>query len=151
MPFEDDLWHLTAAQGYLELGIPVEANEEFEQIDPDVRHVPEVMAVQVLEKPELLEAVATKLRAYDPDEPQWMISVAYATRRVESIPAAKIILEEALFRHPKIGVIHFNLACYECQLENLEKAKEYLSNAVMLESVWRKKAMEDQDLEPLWA
>jgi hypothetical protein len=36
---------LRAAEGYVELGMPPEANEELEQIDADVRHVPEVLAM----------------------------------------------------------------------------------------------------------
>ena len=48
MALEDgDLRHLMAAEGYLELGLPLEANEELERIDPDVRHVPEVLEVRL--------------------------------------------------------------------------------------------------------
>ena len=38
---------LTAAQGYLELGLPLDANEEIESMDADVRHLPAVLAVRV--------------------------------------------------------------------------------------------------------
>jgi hypothetical protein len=44
---EDDQKHLTAAQGYVELGMFLDANEELESIDPEVRHFPEVLAVRM--------------------------------------------------------------------------------------------------------
>ena len=44
---ENDLKHLTAAQGYVELGMFLDANAEVEEIDPEVRHVPEVLEVRV--------------------------------------------------------------------------------------------------------
>jgi hypothetical protein len=62
---DDDLKHLTVAQGYVELGMFPDANEELEEIDPEVRHAPEVLAVRVkiyraLEKWELMQTVAKK-------------------------------------------------------------------------------------------
>ncbi len=52
----------------------------------------------------------------DPDHPQWSISLAYVTRRLESVGAAKSILLEAATLHPNEAIIHYNLACYDCQL-----------------------------------
>jgi predicted Zn-dependent protease len=129
MPLErDDQRYLTAAEGFTELGMCVDASEELEKIDPFCRQLPEVLVVRMriystLQKWDLMQAVAKKLVEYDPDEvPPW-ISLAYATRRIESIDAAKKILLEALTRHTKEPVFHFNLACYECQLGDLTAAK----------------------------
>lgn len=63
---------MRAAEGYVELGMPLEANEELEQIEPDVRHVPEVLALRLqiyptLEKWELRQAVSSKLAAMKAD------------------------------------------------------------------------------------
>ena len=60
---ENDERHLTAAQGYLSLGMFIEANDELEEIDADVRHLPAVLEVRVgiyrkLEKWELMQTVA---------------------------------------------------------------------------------------------
>ena len=156
VPLEpEDLRHLTAAHGYVELGMLHEANEELEHIDADVRHVPEVLATRVLiyhglEKWELLQVVAKKLADCDPEEPQWAISLAYATRRADSIPAAKSILLEAVARHPNEAMFHFNLACYACQLGDLDAAKEFLARAISLDKRLRGTALNDEDLEPLW-
>src|SRR5690349_161573 len=65
MPLEPaDRRHLVAAEGYLELGMALEANEELEHIEPDVRHVAEVLALrlqvyQQLGKWELMQVPGT--------------------------------------------------------------------------------------------
>jgi hypothetical protein len=151
----EDQRHLTAAQGYAELQMFLDANEELEKIDADVRHVPEVLAVRVeiytgLKKWELLRTVAKKLADHDPDEPQWPISLAYATRRAESIEAAKLILLEAVERHPKEPMIHYNLACYDSVMGEVEVAKARLRHAFQLEPRCRLMALEDEDLRAVW-
>ena len=39
--------HLQAAEGYVELGMFLDANAELEEIDPDLRAAPEVLAVRL--------------------------------------------------------------------------------------------------------
>ena len=48
-------------------------------------------------------------------------------------------------------MIQFNLACYESQLGNLERAKAHLTRATEIDAKFRLMALEDPDLEPLWA
>jgi tetratricopeptide (TPR) repeat protein len=139
----------------MELGMYLDANAELEEIDPDVRHVPEVLAIRVyiysaLKRWELMQTVAKKLAQHDPDNPAWSVSWAYATRRVDSIEAARIILVSAVEQFPNVAIFHYNLACYECQLGQLEEAKARLRRAFELESHYRIMALEDEDLKPLW-
>lgn len=156
MPLEPENQNLLlAAQGFLELGMPLDANDEIEKIDPDVRHLPEVLAVRAevyrhLEKWELMQVVAQKLAQYDPDEPRWTAWWAYATRRADSIQAARRILAEAVERHPNVAIYHYNLACYDCQLGDLATSKSHLHRAFELEKGFRLQALEDDDLRPLW-
>jgi hypothetical protein len=156
MPLEtEDQRHLTAAEGFAELGMFLDADAELEEIDAEVRHVAEVLAVRVriyrgLEKWELMRTVAGRLAAHDPDNAQWAISLAYATRRAQSIEAAKVILLEAVERHPKEPILNYNLACYECQLGELEVAKARLTHAFKLAPKCRLMALDDDDLAPLW-
>ena len=42
-----DQRHLSAAEGYAALGMYLDANAELKQIDAEVRHVGEVLAVRV--------------------------------------------------------------------------------------------------------
>ena len=44
----------------------------------------------------------------------------------------------------------FNLACYESQLGDIERAKKHLGHAIELRGELRRAALEDEDLRPLW-
>ena len=121
----------------------------------EVRHLPEVLEVRVdiyrkMEKWELMQTVAKQLALHDPDEPQFTIWWAYATRRADSIESAKRILLEAVEQHPAVAIFHYNLACYESQLGDIERAKKHLQHAIELRSDYRLRALEDEDLKPLW-
>jgi tetratricopeptide (TPR) repeat protein len=133
----------------------LDANEELERIDPDVRHVPEVLELRLivysgLEKWELMQVIAKKLAFYDPKNVQWTISWAYATRRADCIDTARRILLNALEAHPEEPVIPYNLACYAAQLGDLEEARRRLERAFQLEPNMREPALTDMDLEPFW-
>ena len=67
-PFER---HLQAAQGFLDLGLPLDAHEELEEIEPELRHFSEVLALKVpifqaLEKWALMEVVAKDCASANP-------------------------------------------------------------------------------------
>ena len=147
--------HITAAQGYIELGMFLDANEELELIDPEKRDSTEVLALRVqiysaLKKWELMQVVARVLALRDPDNVGWTVNWADATRRAECIDAARLILLEAVERIPAAAIFHYNLACYECQLGDVEVAKIRLEHALKLEPKYRIKALEDVDLEAVW-
>ena len=97
-----------------------------------------------------MQVAAKKLAEYQPENPQWWMSWAYATRRAESLEAARLILVNALEDHADEPGIHFNLAFYERQLANLTDAKDHLKMCFVNEPNWRLMALEDPDLEPLW-
>jgi tetratricopeptide (TPR) repeat protein len=60
------------------------------------------------------------------------------------------ILQSAEAKFPREAAIPYNLACYYCQLKELEKAKRYLKKAFEIDLNWRKAALSDEDLKPLW-
>ena len=156
MPLEQpDRQHCQAAAGYVELGMFLEANTELDKIDPFNRAAPEVLALRIeiyrgLAKWELMQAIAKRLAEFQPDDIQWTISLAYATRRVESIGAAKEILLNAEPKFPKEAAIKYNLACYFCQTGDIKTAKNYLKKAFEIDLSLRMAALEDEDLKPLW-
>jgi tetratricopeptide (TPR) repeat protein len=94
--------------------------------------------------------VAKRLAEFQPHDIQWTISLAYATRRADSIQAAKEILLNAESRFPKEAIIKYNLACYFCQLGDIENAKSYLKKAIEIDSTWRLQALDDEDLRLRW-
>ncbi len=156
MPLEPpDQKFFEAACGYAQLGMFLDANEELEKVDPYKRTAPEILALHVaiyrgLKKWELMAAISKRLAEFQPDDVQWMVSFAYAVRRANSIEAAKEILLEAEQKFPKEAIIKYNLACYFCQLGNLESAREYLKRTFEINPNWRLQALEDEDLKPLW-
>jgi tetratricopeptide (TPR) repeat protein len=151
-----DQQFLTAACGYVQLQMFHEANEELDKIDAFLRAAPEILALRIeiyrgLAKWELMAQLAKRLIEFQPDNPEWPVSLAYATRRAISIEAAKEILLNAERKFPKELVIKYNLGCYDCQLGNLKSAKNYLKQAFKIDPNWRVAALDDKDLEPLWA
>jgi hypothetical protein len=97
-----------------------------------------------------MQTVSRTLAQRDPDSVQWTVSWAYATRRADCLKSARLILVNAVERLPDVAVFHFNLACYECQLGQLDEAKSRLQRNFEINSAYRLKALEDEDLEPLW-
>ena len=156
MPLEPpDQQHWKAAVGYVELGMFQDANDQLENIDPFNRAAPEVLAVRFaiyhgLKKWELMTEIAKRLVEFQPNDVQWTISLAYATRRADSIQEAKEILLNAESKFPKEGIIKYNLACYCSQLQDIENAKNYLKKAFEIDLNWRLAALDDDDLKPLW-
>ena len=156
MPLEPpDQQHWKAAVGYVELGMYTDANSELDKIDPFCRAVPEVLAVRIaiyhgLKKWELMREIAKRLADFQPNDVQWIIAYAYATRRAESIKPAKEILLQAEPKFPKEAIIKYNLACYFCQTGEIQNAKNYLKKAFEIDSSWRLQALEDEDLKLLW-
>jgi tetratricopeptide (TPR) repeat protein len=143
------------ACGYAELGMYLDADSELEKIDPFNRAAPEILALRIeiyrgLEKWELMAQLAKRLTEFLPDDPQWPLSLAYATRRADSIQAAKEVLLNVESKFPKEAIIKYNLACYFCQTADIEIAKSYLKKAFEIDSSWRVAALDDEDLEPLW-
>jgi len=97
-----------------------------------------------------MREVAKRLAEFQPNDIQWTISLAYATRRANSIQAAKEILLNAESKFPKEAIIKYNLACYCCQLGEIENARNYLKKVFEIDSTWRAQALDDEDLRPLW-
>ena len=133
----------------------LEAEAELDKIDPFNRAAPEVLALRItiylgLEKWELMQELAKRLAEFQPDDVQWTIPLAYATRRANSIQSAKEILLNAEPKFPKEAAIKYNLACYYCQTGDFQNAKNYLKKAFKIDLNWRMAALHDEDLKPLW-
>src|SRR6476660_677840 len=112
-PPDQQYWQ--AAVGYVELGMFQDANDQLEKIDPFNRAAPEVLAIRLaiyrgLEKWELMQEIAKRLKEFEPDNVQWTISLAYATRRAYSTEVAMKILLSAEPKFPKEAAIPYNLA-----------------------------------------
>jgi Flp pilus assembly protein TadD len=147
---------LRAALGYIELGMLEEAAEEVSALSQESLNDFDalILRLELSQRSgqwEQAESIARKLTKLQPEEPDWSIALAYAARRAHSVEVAREILCDAAARFPKEAVIHFNLACYSCQLGEIPVARNYLRKAFALDRSYIVTALKDQDLKPIWA
>ncbi len=151
------LRHLEAAEGWLELGNHIEANEELEKITPELRAHPKVLKVRweiyaAAEKWEATLDIAAALVQLDPEDPLGWVHRSYALHELKRTAEARDNLLRVVDKFPISATVRYNLACYECRLGRLEQAKDWLEKAFKLGNAKKMKlaALDDPDLEPLW-
>ena len=154
-----DSHHLSAAAGWLGLSNGAEAAAELEKIAPQFSSHPDVLAIRCdihlqAGNWDAAAEIAGTLTRLEPQEPGAWISLAYAIRRKTGggIPQARAILIQARKTFPQVTIIAYNLACYDCQLGDLNAARFWLEKACGLGDARNVKQMarQDPDLEPLW-
>ena len=152
-----DSHHLQAAQGWLELGNHAEADAELDNIAASSRAHPDVLKVRweiyaAAKKWEAAVDIAAALIQLDPEDPLGWVHRSYALHELKRTAEARDNLLRVVDKFPLDATMPYNLACYECQLGNLERAKQWLSKAFALGDAkkMRLMALEDPDLEPLW-
>jgi predicted Zn-dependent protease len=154
-----DTHHFVAAIGWMELGNLVEARAELAQVSaaqqehPDVLEVRWSIAAEQKCWVEALQLAQTLLRRAPKRASGWLHQ-AYALRRVRDggVQQAWEALLPAFDKFPKESTIPFNLACYACQMRQLDAARDWLKCAVAIGGKEKVvgMALKDSDLEPLW-
>ena len=109
--------HLNRAGGYFEL-------EMFQEADRELRALPDEQPWLKKKKfsggdqagSQRTGQICVQYREsfvfFYPDEEDWWVSDAFATRRSESIEEARKILLEGLAAHYDSAIFRYNLACY---------------------------------------
>ena len=158
-----DSFHLLAAHGWLELGCPLEANEELEKIAPALQSRPDVLhtryaACASTKQWAACVQIGQGLVEAEPGESFGWINRAYALRRAPGggVQAAYDALRPAADCLEDLEQVTFNLACYACQLGRIDEGREWLAKS--LEVAKRdgriagaiEIALKEPDLEPLW-
>jgi len=145
---------ILAAQGYYELEMHKEALAELDRLPLSEQILPEVLEMRVLilmkdhHWKEALDA-SEKLCAMVPEEPSGFIHAAYCLHEMGKTRQAKELLLEGPAALATDPTYHYNLACYECALGNIETARAYLKASVSMDQELREFAQSDPDLKAL--
>lgn len=154
-----DSFLVAGVVGWTELGNYEEAALELARISPANQDHPDVLEASWMlqaAKPDWAQAleVADRLQKAAPERASGWLHKAYAARRVPGggLEAAWQILHAAADLFPEEHLIPYNLSCYACQMNRLEEARAWLKRAFAGEnrSRYRKLALADEDLRPLW-
>jgi Tfp pilus assembly protein PilF len=147
---------IQAAEGFLELGLPQLAEAELEKLEGDDRtsEATWVMRCRVYrasEQWEIMGEVAKHLVSLDPDVVEYWLDAAFATRKAGGVGLAHQVMTHAALRLPEEAQIRYHAACCAAQIGLFEQAKEHLQAAVAKVYDLKHAALQDPDMEPLWA
>jgi predicted Zn-dependent protease len=153
-----DIHHLNAAEGWMGLGNALEAEQELQKLSTAVAAHPDVLRVkyrfhQLSKQWEPAAETAQILCRVVPGTPLGWINLAYALHELKRTREAYQVLLPVVDRFPEEYVIRYNLACYCCQMGNLEEARVWLKKAIALggpETI-KQMGLSDPDLQSMRA
>jgi tetratricopeptide (TPR) repeat protein len=151
-----DRQHIEAAEGWLDLGDWQSANDELEQLQPQSRAEPEVLALRYdvycrANKWVWALEVAQAFTELRPDCDLGWIYAADALHALKRNEEARALLLIAVAKFPGTCRIHYNLACCSVQLGRLDEAYTHIERAINLDPKAKTMALEDNDLDPILA
>ncbi|GAB4240585.1 MAG: hypothetical protein OHK005_02850 [Candidatus Methylacidiphilales bacterium] len=145
---------LSAAEGFLSLGMPEEAEEELARVAEagalDETYWRLAVAVAMARK-QWMEGVerARQLIKMNPSGPDGYLHLAFCLHELGQTREARDALTQGPPRLKTTPIYFYNLACYEAQLGNVAEARTVLERAIRLEPAYREIAEKDPDLDPL--
>jgi predicted Zn-dependent protease len=152
-----DLRYLAAAQGWLELGNHLEADEKLENITAEQRAHPAVLEIrwQIYAKAGKWEGaldIASALVQLVPESALGWVHRSFSLHELKRAEEARDNLLRVVDKFPKDATMRYNLACYKCQLGRLDQARAWLEKSFEIGDARKMKlaALEAPDLEPLW-
>jgi len=151
----ESIHRFQAANGYCELAMWQDAWDELDALALEDRaELPvAVLRVEILKAMKRWESAAILAEALIEKGVNiggLYLSAAYAIRRARSLPEAKAMLLKGEPFLQGEALWWYNLACYDCQLGDLDAAKARLARAFEIDREYRLRALEDEDLKPLW-
>lgn len=146
---------LDAVDGYLYLGLPEYAVQELNSLDEKRLVQSTTMRARVrcflhlkdYQEAQRLSKAACQLY---PNEPEFSVQQVFALHKLSRLEEAEDVLLSAPEWLRESGLLHYNLACYEARLGDMETARECINVAFGLNSSFRKSAKKDPDLAGLW-
>jgi tetratricopeptide (TPR) repeat protein len=155
LPLQDQRF-LDAAEGWLGLGDHLTADEELQQITPELRADPKVLEVKLqiywaAKKWEACVETGDALVKVKPGSDHGWIGRSFALHELKRTQEAHDFLLPAEDKFRKNWTIPYNLACYCAQLNRLEAAQIWFKKAMAInEHTVKREAIDDPDLKPLW-
>ena len=148
--------HLSAALGYLGLGMAQDAWNELDKIDAEERGKTDVLKVRVevaraLGKWEMVAELARHLSKIEPDESLHVFNVAQALREIEGHESALAVYEFAVDRWPDFGHLRVAMAVELCALERVSEAKLILREAIKKDPDLKAVVLDHPALEAVWS
>lgn len=152
-----DLFYLSGAIGWIELGNRVEARLELDKIGPKFRNHPDVLelkwtlASDAKDWPACVKIGETMVKVA-PERSFGWVHRSYALHEMNRTEEAWNCLLPAEKMFPDELLIPYNLACYAAKMDKLDEARFWLSKAVSLGGIEKVKQMglKDTDLQSLW-
>ena len=148
--------YLNYAEAYLVLGLVTEAREEVRRAEAVAgRTLPVLQArLEVSFAANAWDEVliaAPDVLALAADNERATIAWAYAARELQQVELAREILQRAeRWLGATCALLHYNLACYECLLGEVESARRRLAHAVAMDARLADGARDDPDLHALY-
>jgi tetratricopeptide (TPR) repeat protein len=142
---------LEAAQGFLGLGLPMDAWDELEAIPAAKRGHARVLKVRLevaraLGKWEMVAELARHLATVDAGDVLHLVNLAEAERHLRGPQAALVVLEQATGLHPEFAALHFSLAVELARVGRPVDARQALRAAFELDPQLRAPALDHPEL-----
>ena len=145
---------LAAADGYLYLGLTEDALDQIAQIPQDEQEEAAVLLARIrvllhLRRWKDAELLSRRGLGLHPEEGEFTVQRAFALHQMEKGDEAFKVLLAAPDWIRRTGILHYNLACYEARLGDINTARRCIDAAIELNSAMKKNARSDPDLAGL--
>ena len=142
---------LLAAQGYLELDMPVDALAELDSMPPEDRDVESALQLRLFiamksHKWEESLRICERLRQIYPEAVSGFIHGAFCLHERGQTAAARNLLLSGPSSLAEEATYFYNLACYSAVLGDLEGAADYVQRSFAMDDKFRDIAKLDPDL-----
>jgi predicted Zn-dependent protease len=147
---------LVAAQGYSELGLPDLALGELNLLPDEIQKSPvgvesRLSVLMQAKRWKTALALGRELCRIAPDRSIGFIHAAFCLHELGQSREALTLLASGPSSLRSEPTYHYNLACYEVALGNLDQARAHLQVSFAMDKKLKEFARTDPDLEPLRA
>ncbi len=147
--------HITAALGYLELGMFDEAVDELHCLPverlahPGILQLESTIQIRGGRYEQALE-ISNHLCQISPEHPMPWLDKAFCLHEMHRTSEARQCLLNGPASLKQEATYYYNMACYDAQLGSIDQARHYLERAVSMNAHFLLVSKNDPDLAPLY-